>query len=161
MSVESQTVHCENCGLDLEEASGTPVDERKGCPRCGSMSRHFSLSMSETVTVHGMLGLKGRHATGGRPFIEQKVGDDFHRKSGRWMMLERVIDRATNWYREVVTHYSRALGWVWVRRMVEEEGQSWRKVIWVSIAVRCAEPEPGAHAFIAYAPLQLPGAAQV
>jgi hypothetical protein len=103
MSVVLQTVRCGNCGLDLEEAPGAPADERNGCPRRGSMSRHFSLSIRETVTLHGMLGLKGRHATGGRPFIEQKVGDDLHRKSGRWMRLERVIDRAKNWYREVVT----------------------------------------------------------
>ena len=67
------------------------------------MSRHFTVYIGEIVTVRSMLGLKGRHATGGRPFIEQKVGDDLHRKSGRWMMLERVIDRAKNWYREVVT----------------------------------------------------------
>jgi hypothetical protein len=105
MSVELQTVRCGNCDLELEEAPGTPVDERRGCPRCGSMSRHFSLSISESVTVHGMLELKGRHATGGRPFNEQKVGDELHRKSGRWMRLERVIDRAKNWYREVVTDH--------------------------------------------------------
>ena len=103
MSVESQTVRCGNCGIELQESPSTPPDDRRGCPSCGYMSRHFSVSISETVTVRSMLGLKGRHATGGRPFIEQKVGDDLHRKSGRWMRLERVIDRAKNRYREVVT----------------------------------------------------------
>ena len=103
MSVESQTVRCGNCGIELDESSSTPPDDRTGCPSCGSMSRHFSVSISETVTVRSMLGLKGRHATGGRPFIEQKVCDDLHRKSDRWMRLERVIDRAKNWYRELVT----------------------------------------------------------
>jgi hypothetical protein len=103
MSVETQTVRCGNCGIELEESSSTPADDRTGCPACGSESRHFSVSISETVNVRSMLGLKGWPATGGRPFIEQKVGDDLHRKSGRWMRLERVIDRAKNWYRELVT----------------------------------------------------------
>ena len=103
MSVDSQTVRCGNCGIELNESTNIPPDMRTGCPSCGSISRHFSVSISEAVTVRSMLGLKGRHATGGRPFIEQKVGDDLHRKSGRWMRLERVIDRAKNWYREVVT----------------------------------------------------------
>jgi len=103
MPVDSQTVRCGNCGIDLKESTNTPPDKRTGCPSCGSMSRHFSVSISGTVTVRSMLGLKGRHATGGRPFIEQKIGDDLHRKSGRWMRLERVIDRARNWYRELVT----------------------------------------------------------
>jgi hypothetical protein len=101
MSAELQSVACGNCGLKLEENPGPP-DERTGCPQCGSTLRHLSVSVSETVKFHEMLGLKGRHAEG-RPFIELKQGDDLHRKSGRWMLLERVIDRAKNWYREVVT----------------------------------------------------------
>ena len=103
MSVESQYVRCGNCGIELKGSPNTLPDDRRDCPSCGSMLRHFSVSISETITVQSTLALKGRHATGGRPFIEQKVGDDLQRKSGRWMRLERVIDRAKNWYREVVT----------------------------------------------------------
>jgi hypothetical protein len=104
VSVESEkVVTCRNCGLELEDGSGTPVEDGSGCPGCGFTSRHIALSLSETITFHEMLGLKGRHATGGRPFIEQKVGDDFHRKSGRWMRLERSIDREKNWYKEIIT----------------------------------------------------------
>jgi hypothetical protein len=47
--------------------------------------------------------MKVRHPNGGRPFIEHIVGDDLHRKSGKWMRLQRLIDRATNRYRETVT----------------------------------------------------------
>jgi len=103
MSAELQAVRCGNCGIELEESSSILPKDRAGCPSCGSMSRHFSISLSGTATVRSMLTLKARRAAGGRPFVEQKVGDDLHHASGRWMRLERVIDRAKNWYREVVT----------------------------------------------------------
>jgi len=35
--------------------------------------------------------------------MEQTVGDDLHLKSGKWMKLERLIDRVGDWYREIVT----------------------------------------------------------
>ncbi len=35
--------------------------------------------------------------------MEQTVGDDFHRKSGSWMKLYRLIDRVKDWYHERVT----------------------------------------------------------
>jgi len=50
-----------------------------------------------------MLGFKARHPGVGRPFVEGKVGDDVHRKTGRWMRLERIIDRARDWYREHIS----------------------------------------------------------
>ncbi len=34
--------------------------------------------------------------------MEQVVGYDLHRKTGRWMRLQRVIDRVNNWYREII-----------------------------------------------------------
>jgi hypothetical protein len=36
-------------------------------------------------------------------FQEMWSGDDFHRDSGTWRRLERVIDRAKNWYFERIT----------------------------------------------------------
>jgi hypothetical protein len=35
--------------------------------------------------------------------VEAKIGDDLHRKSGRWMKLERRIDREENHYYEKIT----------------------------------------------------------
>ena len=37
-----------------------------------------------------------------RPLIEIRSGDDFHRNSGLWNTLERVIDRQGNRYRELI-----------------------------------------------------------
>ncbi len=103
MSDTPPTVNCGNCGKELAEDPHAPVETRKPCPDCGSMSRLLGKSLSGTVTARSKMSMRARHATGGRPFLEQTVGDDLHRKSGKWMKLQRLIDRARNWYREVVT----------------------------------------------------------
>ena len=103
MSENPPTVTCGECGKDLDEEAHTPTEARQPCPSCGSISRLFHVSLSGTVTLHSKLQMKARHPNAGRPFIEQTVGDDLHRKSGKWMRLQRLIDRATNWYREIVT----------------------------------------------------------
>jgi hypothetical protein len=46
--------------------------------------------------------LKNRRPGLKRPALEQVTGDDQHKKSGKWMVLLRVIDRENNWYYEVV-----------------------------------------------------------
>jgi len=102
MSIESKRVRCGSCGAELSGPASTSTNERKDCPFCGSRSRLFSIALSGIGKARSMLRLKGRRAKGGKPFIEQKVGDDLHRKSGRWMRLERLIDRVKNWYREIV-----------------------------------------------------------
>jgi hypothetical protein len=60
------------------------------------------MGIGDTVTVRDMLSLKTRTAGRGGPLVEAKVGDDLHRKSGRWRRLERIIDHARNWYREFI-----------------------------------------------------------
>jgi hypothetical protein len=57
------------------------------------------------LSLHSKLNVKARHAGEKRPFMDQTVGDDLHRKSGRWMKLYRLIDRVKvpNWYNERVT----------------------------------------------------------
>lgn len=103
MTVAGPTlVKCGDCGKELNESSNLALEERKPCPNCNSKKRAMSISISETVQVHEMIGLKAKHGSGGRPFMEQKVGDDLHRKSGKWVKLERVIDRAKNWYKEII-----------------------------------------------------------
>jgi len=39
----------------------------------------------------------------GKTLAEGLSGDDLHRKSGKWMKKERLIDRANDRYKEVVT----------------------------------------------------------
>jgi hypothetical protein len=95
-------VKCGSCGGLLDEDASTPIENRRSCPECGSKTRALSITVSGAITMHSKIGMKARHAKKGRPFLEQIVGDDLHHKTGRWMKLQRVIDRAKNWYCEIV-----------------------------------------------------------
>jgi len=104
MALDSVVVYCGGCQARLEEDDPhAPAEQRCPCPHCGSLLRHFEANMSGTLTFHSKLAGKGRHSGEKRPFIEQTVGDDLHRKTGRWMQLHRLIDRTKRWYHERVT----------------------------------------------------------
>jgi len=102
MAADSGVVHCGACQAELDEDPHAPAEQRGPCPRCGSVSRHFEVGISDTITLRSKLRGKARHPGEKRPSIEQTVGDDLHRKTGRWMKLHRVIDRLKNWYHERV-----------------------------------------------------------
>jgi hypothetical protein len=97
-----QSVKCGNCGKLLDEERTIMVESRRPCPECGSKTRAFDVAVNGILPMHRKLNLKGRHGNKREPFIEQTVGDDLHRRTGRWMKLQRVIDRLNNWYREIV-----------------------------------------------------------
>ena len=92
-------VKCGDCGTVFEEPPDTPAENRTLCPSCGSSSR---LSLEGSISAHGKLGMKARHGSGGRPFLEAVSSDDLHRKTGLWMRLERIIDRVKDSYKEKV-----------------------------------------------------------
>jgi hypothetical protein len=102
MSNIKQITKCNTCGALLEELPGTPIEKRRPCSSCGALSRTFEVQIEETLTLHSKLGMKGRHGTTGKPFRETVTGDDLHRKTGKWMHLERNIDRDNNLYKEVI-----------------------------------------------------------
>ena len=103
MAVDS--IHCNACGATLDENPSAPVETRLPCAHCGSLSRRIDVTCSGTLSLHSKLNVKARHAGEKRPFMDQTVGDDLHRKSGRWMKLYRLFDRVRvpNWYDERVT----------------------------------------------------------
>ena len=76
----------------LEPADLLPP-ERDPCQSCGSSARLCRVSIAAAAIARSKLGMKGKHAGGGKPFVEMVSGDDPHRKSGKWMKLSRVIDR--------------------------------------------------------------------
>jgi hypothetical protein len=94
---------CQNCNQEIDEPANIKPEDRLPCTNCASTSRALSISVHEVVHIHEMLNLKGRQGTGGRPLMEQRVGDDLHRKTGRWLKIERVIDRIKDWYKELIT----------------------------------------------------------
>ena len=103
MPADSVKVLCGRCREVLDEDPHAKAEDRGPCPTCGSTARHFEVAVSDEITLRSKVSLKAKHGGRGRPFVEQVVGDDLHRKTGRWMKLRRVIDRIRNWYSEVVT----------------------------------------------------------
>ena len=103
MTENKKDVLCGKCKNVLDEEMGLPVDDRTPCPKCGSITRKFLKFLHGEITMKSQLKMKGRHAGGGKPFIERVTGDDLHRKSNKWMKLERTIDRENDKYHEVVT----------------------------------------------------------
>ena len=103
MNKVNQNVKCGNCKSALNESADLPVAKRKPCPRCGSLSRHFEVLIESKLFVTSKLRMKARRGGKGKPFIDTTKGDDIHRKTGKWMKLERIINRENDLYTEVVT----------------------------------------------------------
>ena len=71
--------------------------------------KHFSCGhadhgrrLADSMEFHDRINFKAKEKGRGRPYLEGTSGEDLYRKTGKWMLLERVIDRAKNWYREIV-----------------------------------------------------------
>lgn len=96
------SVKCGNCD---EPHARDAVDlilagERLPCTRCGSHAVKVDMHVAETITLHERLDLKAKRLGSKRPFMEQRVGDDQNRKSGRWSKIHRLIDRENDRYVE-------------------------------------------------------------
>jgi len=99
------TVTCAQCEAVLDESPQAPADQRAACPHCGSTARLFKVELSDTVEVKSSLSMKAKEAGRGKPFLEQKVGDDFYRKAQKWVKRLVRIDRRNDQYTEhVVDH---------------------------------------------------------
>lgn len=96
-------VECKDCGAPIDEPSDTAPETRKRCPSCGSITRHTKVEVADTLEFHASLGYKAKSQSKWKPYLEGRSGDDLHRKTGKWMFLEQVIDRAKNWYKELIT----------------------------------------------------------
>jgi hypothetical protein len=96
----SDLVTC-SCGRKIEE---TP-DERAGglrtpCAACGSTARCFRVSITETLEFHGDLSMKHKRPGFKKPIAEGKHGDELTKRTGKWAIRTRVIDRGENRYYE-------------------------------------------------------------
>ena len=97
------SVVCANCDTALDETEAIPLESRKRCPVCGSVNRKYFKNAKVTVKVMTKVGIKGRHPGKRRPFIETVSGHDLYRKTGKWNILKRVIDRENDEYAKIVT----------------------------------------------------------
>jgi hypothetical protein len=94
---------CNNCGLSFSGDNEFAKEDGIPCPSCGSKIKRLDLGITESFKLGEKLGMKARHATGDRPFLEQVSGADLCKKTGAWMELIRVIDREKDLYKETVT----------------------------------------------------------
>jgi hypothetical protein len=61
---------------------------------------HVTLTVGVTVETHPKT--RAKHRDGGTKVLREVTeGDDFHRNTGQWNLMRRVIDRANNWYEEI------------------------------------------------------------
>jgi hypothetical protein len=96
-----QEVFCGDCGAALDEQPSQPPEKRKPCPDCGSSRRRFAVQMEEAaVKIRSSLRVKAKAGGKGEPFQEEKIGDDYWWKAGRWTTVQRLIDRRRNRYVE-------------------------------------------------------------
>jgi DNA-directed RNA polymerase subunit RPC12/RpoP len=96
----TQGVFCGECGVQLDESPSRAPESRVACPECGSTRRRFAVAIEDTIKIRESLRVRAKAGGKGKPFQEEKVGDDFWEKGGRWMTLRRLFDRRRNRYVE-------------------------------------------------------------
>ncbi len=102
MAVEvDKEAKCGGCGATLDEQYNLPLEARTPCPKCGSLIRALRISISETVEVHDSLRLAHKDSDG-KKLAQIQSGDDLHRDTNTWRVLERVIDWSKKWYTETI-----------------------------------------------------------
>jgi hypothetical protein len=98
MSDDMRDWTCSGCGRRVVETS---PEKRTPCTQCGSLARTARVTWTETVTVTADLKTRAKHREDGTKVLRDITeGDDFHRDTGKWNLMRRVIDRANNWYEE-------------------------------------------------------------
>jgi len=90
-----EEIYCKDCGQKLTR-------ENKICPNCGSKNKVYEIKVEEKIELHDQIKGKVKRRGFRRSIKEFKVGDDLHRKSGKWHHREMDIDRENNQYKEVV-----------------------------------------------------------
>ncbi|MBI3573584.1 zinc ribbon domain-containing protein [Candidatus Kaiserbacteria bacterium] len=101
MPTDPQTETCPSCKTGTLVSIEERPDSLAKYFSCGH--KHYDIHLEDTLEFHASLGYKAKSQGKGKPYVEGRTGDDLHRKTGKWMLLERVIDRAKNWYKELIT----------------------------------------------------------
>jgi hypothetical protein len=97
------SVQCGNCELPLLEDCSE--QHRQPCPGWRSIRRIFNHAGTEITYLEKMWKMKIKTPSflgKGHIRVEQRVGDDLHRRSARWFKKERIIDRKNDRYFEKI-----------------------------------------------------------
>jgi len=101
-------VTCTDCKMETGKTEKQTNQNPISCVYCGSMKKTVQIAAKDYVRLD--LKVRGRgKVKDDRYKSKEKVrrdflhGDDLHRKSGKWYKKDRVIDKETDQYKEVVT----------------------------------------------------------
>jgi hypothetical protein len=112
---------CSGCGNTLHIQAQPAGSPRIPCPHCGSTARTAHVSASVRASTQVYLKSHAKYREGGRKVVREEIsGDDLFRKSGRWSIMRRLIDRASDWYEE--TFHDRDTGQI-IHRKAEPLSQ--------------------------------------
>jgi len=90
------------CGKALDVTEEAPRLPRRPCPCCGSTARTANASVHVSASARVYLKTHAKHREGGRKVVrEEYAGDDYHRKTGKWNVMRRLIDRVNDLYEEI------------------------------------------------------------
>ena len=100
------SVECSNCGFVFQnDELNEPIEKRKPCPKCGSQKRTVHLVFKESLGLLERMKLKARKPTSmhkkHRPDYELEQGRKIG-KNGKLVSIERIIDRDSDHYKEIV-----------------------------------------------------------
>lgn len=93
--------YCSGCGRPVtdEEHNTTP---RQVCPTCGSTAHTTNQHCQAVAHAKAHLKLHSKHRDNkGKVVREEYHGEDYYRKTGKWSIMYRLIDRLNNWYEEI------------------------------------------------------------
>ena len=94
----SSDCYCTSCGTSLTDGEAT---DRKPCPKCGSLARQFGKAIEIQERPEVYLKRHAKHRDGSTKVVREVIeGDDHFRKTGKWSVMRRIIDRTKNWYEE-------------------------------------------------------------
>jgi len=86
---------CQNCGISRSE-------DDQVCNNCGSSKKRFEIVCCDNLSLHDQVGGKIKSFITGKVSVMFKIGDNFFNKTKKWHILERLIDRKNNLYKEYI-----------------------------------------------------------
>lgn len=109
MGQNSIQVRCVSCGHVFGEDSRAVADTLLPCPECGGTVHRIDVQVSDVISGRDSLEIKGSRRPGQkrpdkkRPYVEATFGRmDLHRDEARWVVRDKVVNRADDQYHEVV-----------------------------------------------------------
>lgn len=93
---------CKECGFQFQRNTS---EKNNTCPQCGSNKIMFKLCLIETETEHELIKLKtkdDRFPSKKKMRKERTIGESQRKTDGKWMDLERFIDKDNDKYKKTI-----------------------------------------------------------